>query len=63
MSWHRRHNKDTRNYDKREAYLILRIIEAQRATMNNIGRNNPIERDLLDAMQSLETKARAQWSR
>jgi hypothetical protein len=64
MSWHRRHNKRARNYDKREHYLILRLIEAQRETLNTLTNSgNPIERQLLTDLNNLEAKARAEWAR
>lgn len=69
MSWHRKNGRSpsnregSRHYDKREHYLILRLIEAQREVLNtltNVG--NPIERQLLADLNSLETKARQEWA-
>lgn len=62
MSWNRK-NRNTRSYDKREQYLILRLIEAQREVLNTLTNSgNPIERQLLADLNSLETKARAEWA-
>mgnify|MGYP001596122993 CR=1 FL=1 len=62
MSWHRRFNKDRHAQDKREACLMLRLVELARADLNTTTNPaNPLERALLRDLASLEAKARAEW--
>ena len=62
MSWNRRWNKDKKQQDKREACLVLRMLEQHRETVKHFA-PSPMQRDLLRTMEGLEAKARATWSK
>lgn len=62
MSWHRKHN--TKHTDKRESYLILRMIEAQKQIIErDVTIPSPMQRQFMAELAVLEAKTRAEWSR
>lgn len=65
MSWNRKNR--VKHYDKREHYLILQMIEAQRNLVkaDTTGQFVPtvMQRNFLRDMDTLEAKARAEWAR
>jgi len=65
MSWNRKNR--IKNYDKRDNYLILQMIEAQRDLVkaDTAGQFVPtiMQRNFLRDLASLEAKARAEWTK